>query len=92
MVRNNSSFLINWSDTKPSSDAADSLASFDVSDLERILVEAYPSFEPLKVFIEHLKTFYDEDLRLLPGKAQDVYALLENLDEICWALDLQSSH
>ncbi len=81
-------YSINWSDTSQEQQGSDeSLSEYGM--LRKELLSRYPDNEPLKVYIQHFEELFIIEDRLNPERLNEALERLQNLEEICWALDIQ---
>ena len=82
-------YAINWSGESDGEGDPNQELSSPYLKLKKDLSDRYPNFEPLQVFMAHFESSFIENNQLTTYASEDAFAMLQDLEEICWALDLQ---
>lgn len=82
-------YKINWTRQSEEGPVNSPESLSDYASLKKDLFERYPDFEPLEIFMAHFESLHIEDDHLKPDSSLEALESLQDLEEICWALDLK---
>ena len=81
-------YSINWDEGPNAKDADNAETTSQYVALKRDLFSRY-SDDALRVFMDNFELSFVEDNQLKPDQLNEALEMLQSLEEICWALDIQ---
>lgn len=82
-------YSINWSSESKIDESGDNESLSEYSILRRAVLERYPNFAPLELFMDNFESLFLENGRFKAGCSGEAFEMLQDLEDICWALDIQ---